>query len=310
MVRFYSSSIVCLIAFASANSQPIIVAVDGSGNFRTVQEAVNSIPDFNQSSTTIFIKNGVYKEKVYVSDYKHNITITGESRDSAIITWNDHARINNMGTFKTFTMYIGGENIKLTNLTIENNAEPLGQAVALHIEGTKISVSKCRLLGNQDTLFTGNESGYEYFENCYIEGTTDFIFGPATVWFENCLIHSKKNSYVTAASTVPTRQFGYIFNRCKLTANQEINKVYLGRPWRPYASVLFMHCELGNHIVPEGWYNWDKPEREFTVRYMEFENFGPGASVDKRVKWSRQLNNKEAKLYELSNVLPGWEPWK
>jgi pectin methylesterase-like acyl-CoA thioesterase len=214
-----------------------------------------------------------------------------------------------MGTFRTYTLLVQGEGFTAENLTIENNAELLGQAVAVHVEADRVLFRNCRLLGNQDTLFTGTDGNRQYYDRCYIEGTTDFIFGPATAWFEACTIHSKKNSYVTAASTAAGRKFGYVFNHCTLTAAAGIDSVFLGRPWRPHAAVVFMHCTLGAHIVPAGWDNWRNPDNERTARYAEYKNTGPGATIAGRVAWSRQLTDVEAAAYTLQNVFTRNDTW-
>ncbi len=295
------------VDFAEAD---VVVARDGTGNFRNIQDAINSIRDFRpEGRVRIFVKNGTYKEKIVVPNHKINITLVGESVDKTIVTWDDHAKIDNMGTFKTYTILIQGDGFEAENITFENNAEQLGQAVAVHVEADRVVFKNCRLLGNQDTLFTGKAGARQYFENCYIEGTTDFIFGPATVWFENCTIHSKRNSFVTAASTPEDIPFGYVFNRCTLTAAPGIDKVYLGRPWRAYAAVLFMNCTLGAHILPEGWENWRNPENEKTARYAEYKNTGPGAATKGRVTWSRQLFADEVKQYTLTNVFSRNDQW-
>ena len=194
------------------------------------------------------------------------------------------------------------------NITIENNAAKLGQAVSLHLEGDHILVQNCRLLGNQDTVYTGIANNRSAFYDCYIEGTTDFIFGPGRAWFENCEIRSKANSYITAASSPAGQEYGYVFNKCKLTAEPGIDKVYLGRPWRPYAATLFMNCEMDSHIRPEGWHNWGKHSNEQTARYSEYNNHGSGAATKARVAWSRQLTKKEAAKVTIKNVF-GEEAW-
>ncbi|MHC1704220.1 MAG: pectinesterase family protein [Tenuifilaceae bacterium] len=306
-------SILILILVISSNiygqDYNIVVSRDGTGNFRNLQEAINSIRAYMATRTTIFIKNGVYKEKIIVPSWVTNLTIIGESVEKTIITWDDHANIDKMGTFKTYTIWVQGNGFRAENITFENNAAQLGQAVAVHVDGDKSVFLNCRLLGNQDTLLTANQESRQYYENCYIEGTTDFIFGPATVWFENCHIHSKKNSYITAASTVQEKEFGYIFNRCRLTANEGITKVYLGRPWRPFAATLFMNCELGSHILPQGWENWNNPENEKTARYSEYKNTGPGSNSKERVSWSHQLTDNEAKKYTIENVFNRDDKW-
>ena len=302
------------ISAAQGPKQRLIVAQDGSGDYTSIQEAIYAIRDYTPIPITVFIKNGTYNEKVIIPTWKCDITLTGESADSTIITFGDYAgkeivyfgdSITKMGTFRTHTMLVAGHRITLENLTIENNAGRVGQAVALHTEGDQIIVRNCRLKGNQDTLFTGDEKSHVYFENCYIDGTTDFIFGPAICWFENCQIHSKQNSYITAASTAAESPFGYVFHNCTLTAENDVNKVYLGRPWRAYAAVVFMECDLGKHIRYEGWENWRNPENEKTARYAEYHNSGEGAGIEKRVDWCRQLSKKEARKYTRKNVLGG-----
>ena len=230
-------------AWARERQDTIVVSRDGTGNFRTLQEAIESARAFMDYTVTIYVKNGVYKEKVIVPSWVENIDIIGEDRDKTIITYDDHANINKMGTFRTYTVKVEGSDITFKNLTIENNAAQLGQAVALHTEGDRLKFINCRILGNQDTIYTGAKFTRLYFKDCYIDGTTDFIFGPSTALFEDCIIHSKRNSYVTAASTPKEAKYGYVFKHCKLTAEPGVDKVYLGRPWRPYAYTLFIECE-------------------------------------------------------------------
>jgi pectinesterase len=297
--------------FAKAQSPyDIVVAQDGSGSFTTIQEAVNSVRDYRpEGETRIYIRKGVYREKLVIPAFKTNITLVGESVAETIITHNDHANINKMGTFKTYTLLVLGSDFRAENLTVENNAPQLGQAVAVHVEGDRAVFKGCRFLGNQDTLFTGNGDSRQCYAECYIEGTTDFIFGPATAWFESCTIKSKKNSYITAASTPQSHEFGYVFNRCTLIADSAASKVYLGRPWRACAAVLFMRCSLGGHILPAGWHNWNDPEREKTARYAEFRNTGAGADTLRRTPWAHQLRSEEAERYTPQNVLKGCDMW-
>lgn len=296
-------------AWAQERQDTIVVSRDGTGNFRTLQEAIESARAFMDYTVTIYVKNGVYKEKVIVPSWVENIDIIGEDRDKTIITYDDHANINKMGTFRTYTVKVEGSDITFKNLTIENNAAQLGQAVALHTEGDRLKFINCRILGNQDTIYTGAKFTRLYFKDCYIDGTTDFIFGPSTALFENCMIHSKRNSYVTAASTPKEAKYGYIFKHCKLTAEPGVDKVYLGRPWRPYAYTLFIECELGKHIVPAGWHNWGKQSNEETARYMEYKNTGEGANVSERVAWSKQLTKKEAEAVTVDAIFGTQSHW-
>ena len=296
-------------AWAQERQDTIVVSRDGTGNFRTLQEAIESARAFMDYTVTIYVKNGVYKEKVIVPSWVENIDIIGEDRDKTIITYDDHANINKMGTFRTYTVKVEGSDITFKNLTIENNAAQLGQAVALHTEGDRLKFINCRILGNQDTIYTGAKFTRPYFKDCYIDGTTDFIFGPSTALFEDCIIHSKRNSYVTAASTPKEAKYGYVFKHCKLTAEPGVDKVYLGRPWRPYAHTLFIECELGKHIVLAGWHNWGKQSNEETARYMEYKNTGEGANASERVAWSKQLTKKEAEAVTVDAIFRTQSDW-
>jgi len=297
------------------NPDTLFVSRDGTAEFRNIDDAIEVCRAFMEYHKVIFVKKGVYKEKVIIPSWLNNIEICGEDRDNTIITYDDHANIKlpatgkPMGTFRTYTLKIEGNNITLKNITIENNAAKLGQAVTLHTEGDKLVFVNCRFLGNQDTIYTGIAGTRLYFKDCYIEGTTDFIFGPSTAWFENCTIKSKINSYVTAASTPADQVYGYVFNHCRLIADDNVNQVYLGRPWRPFAYTLFMNCDLGKHIRPEGWFNWSNPENEKTARYMEYNNTGAGAKTSNRVGWCRQLTKKEAAKITLSEVFKECNDW-
>ena len=302
------------------NPDTIVVARDGTGEFRNISEAIEVCRAFMDYHKVIYVKRGTYKEKLEIPTYLTNIEICGEDALTTIITWDDHANImmpsaydpiaierhptadtqhptpgnyHPIGTFRTFTLRVCGSDITLKNITIENNSARLGQAVALHTEGDRLRFIGCRFLGHQDTVYTGRGGTRLLFRDCYIEGTTDFIFGPSTAWFENCTIKSKADSYITAASTPADVEYGYVFNRCRLIADEGVTKVYLGRPWRPYAYTLFMNCTLGSHIVPAGWENWRNPDNEKTARYAEYNNSGEGANTKQRVAWSRQLTKKE-----------------
>lgn len=287
-----------LISFSSASSaeykRQITVAEDGSGDFKTITEALEAIRAYMDYKVTVNIKNGIYHEKIVIPSWLENVDFIGQNPDSTIITYNDYAKLDNMGTFRTYTVRVDGCNLTFKNLTIQNTAGRVGQAVALHTEGTGLTFENCRFLGNQDTLFLAGHDSKLVFENCYIEGTTDFIFGPATVWFEDCIIHSKTDSYITAASTPDTVKYGFVFKNCKLTADPGVRKVYLGRPWRPYAYTAFIGCQMDSHITPAGWDNWRDPANEQTARYIEHGSKGQGADQGQRVKWTRTLSDKEA----------------
>ena len=311
---------ICGVIIAQAksydNPDTLFVARDGTGEFRNINEAIEVCRAFMEYHKVIFVKKGTYKEKLVIPQWLTNIEICGEDRDNTIITWDDHANIfyaptgKGMGTFRTFTLKIQGSKITLKNITVENNSARLGQAVALHTEGDRVTFINCRFLGHQDTIYTGNAKTRLFFKDCYIEGTTDFIFGPSTAWFEGCDIFCKANSYITAASTPQDVPFGYIFNNCRITCDKDVDKVYLGRPWRDYGYTLFMNCELPREIRPEGWHQW-RPEAVKTARYLEYNNRGEGAATDQRVPWSRQLTKKEAQQITLERVFTindNWNP--
>ena len=302
------------------NPDTIVVARDGTGEFRTVAEAIEVCRAFMDYHKVIYVKKGTYKEKLVVPQWLQHIEICGEDRDHTIITYDDHANIpfggpwsvegeeRKMGTFRTYTVRVDANDITFRNLTIENNAARLGQAVALHTQGDRLVFLNCRFLGHQDTVYTGMPGTRLYFLDCYIEGTTDFIFGPSTVWFEGCTIHCKADSYITAASTPQNQPYGYIFNNCRVTAADNVTKVFLGRPWRDYGYTLFMNCQLPKEIRPEGWHHWQQ-ERERTARYLEYNNRGEGASTSQRVAWSRQLTKKEAQQITPAQVFRQNTDW-
>ncbi len=283
-----------------------IVSQDGSGNYTSIQEAINASKSFPYKRKTIFIKNGIYHEKIKVHEWNTNLSLIGESKENTIITYDDYFNKVNLGinsTFYTYTLLVEGDQFIAQNLTIKNASGEVGQAVALALNANNIIISNCSIVGNQDTLYVTGKNKKQYLTNCYIEGTTDFIFGAATVLLENCVINSLKNSFVTAASTPEGVDFGFVFKNCKLTASANVNSVFLGRPWRIFAKTVFIECELGNHILPEGWNNWSKPEAEINSYYGEYNCKGEAAKTDKRVTWSHQLNKSEVKKYNIETIL-------
>jgi len=309
-------SLFVLVAFQICKGQQkiIVVAKDGSGNFSTVQEAFNSIPENNKSAVTVFIKDGVYKEKLHLNATKDFVSVIGQDEYKTILTNDDHTgkvtrKGDTINTRDSYSFIVYANNFTARNITIQNDAGfAAGQAVALESDGDKARYYNCRLVGFQDVLFTNNPDSRQFYNDCYIEGTTDFIFGSATAWFEHCHIHSKKNSHVTAASTPQNHSFGYVFNDCVLTGDTTLHNVSLGRPWRPFASVTYIHCYIGADVKPEGFSNWNKTDNYKTARYAEYDNYGPGADKSGRVVWEKQLNDKEVKKYTVENVLGGWLP--
>ena len=298
----------------------LTVAVNGPGDYTSINAALNMFRAYSPVPLKLHIKDGIYHEKVVIPHWLTNLTIDGQSRDKTIITNDDYSGKllpggmdtktgkDKFGTFNSYTVQIQGNDITIINLTIRNTAGRVGQGVALHVEGDRVMIKDCNLLGNQDTLLTANDSSRQYYVNCLIEGTTDFIFGPATVVFKRCSIRSLSDSYITAASTTQHQQYGYVFMDCELTANDEAKKVYLGRPWRAYARTVFIRTNMGSHIRAEGWHNWGKAENEQTAFYAEYDCKGEGAKPDGRVKWSHLLSKKQAKQYTLKNIFRNWTP--
>ena len=299
----------------------IVVDQTGHGDYMTVQEAIDAVPNYSHEKiTTILIKAGTYKEAVVIPHNKFRMKISGEGAEKTILTYDRYAEQRwpdndfNVGTSGSASIYIHSSYVTFEDITFENTAgegKEIGQAVAVFTDGDFLFFHRCRFIGNQDTLYTygrfGKDGGIKrnYFLDCYIEGTTDFIFGPSIAYFENCHIHSKKNSYVTAASTLQGQKYGYVFKNCKLTADPGIDKCYLGRPWGAYAKTVFIGCELGPHIVADGWHDWEKEGKPNTKKnsyYAEYQNVGPGAKGP-RVKWAHTLTAKQAAEYTFEKVM-------
>ncbi len=308
-----------------------VVDKDGRGDFMTVQEAINAVPDYRQRVTTILIKPGVYRERIIIPASKSRLKITGSGAENTVITYDNYARklwpdtTEEIGTTASASVFVNASHVTFEDLSIRNDAgqgDAIGQAVALLTNGDCIFFHRCHIIANQDTIYTYgryNQDGKccrSYYLDCLIEGTTDFIFGPGVCYFENCEIRSKRNSYITAASTFEGEKYGYVFRHCRLTAAPGIDKVYLGRPWRDYAKVVWIECEMGSHIVPEGWHNWSQPHREKTAYYAEYGCTGPGAATEGRVEWSHQLSEKEAAEYSFEKVMSAehygslWNPFE
>ena len=285
-----------------------VVDKGGNGEYESVQAAIDGARSFPADRIRILLKEGVYDEKVTVHSWNTKISLVGESEAGTVLTHDDHFETIGRGrnsTFFTHTLKVCGNDFRARNLTVRNSAGPNnGQAIGLHVEGDRAAFENCRFVGNQDTVYAGGEGSRHYFDGCRIEGTTDFVFGGATAVFENCDIHSKADSYVTAASTPRSEPFGFVFRDCTLTADPGVSEAYLGRPWRDHAHVAFIRSRLGAHVHPVGWHNWSRPEAEETVTYVEYGNRGPGAgAADERAPWSDELTPTEAETYATENVL-------
>lgn len=313
----------------------ITVAADGSGDFVSVQEAINQIPNERVERTIIYIKSGIYKEKLHI--HKPLISLIGESAEKTIITYDDYANKTFptgelYNTFHSYTVFVGGDDFAAENITFENSAgkgEVVGQALAAYVDGDRVSFKDCTFLGHQDTLFTGplppkprDRASFggprdgipprpvrQYYERCFIQGDVDFIFGSATAVFQDCEISSSGRGWITAASTPEDVEFGYVFIGCKLTGDAPEQSVGLGRPWRNYAKVAFVNCWLGPHIKAEGWDRWNERERVDTLEFMEYGSVGPGTVNHERVEWSKTLTRMEAERLTTLHILAGQDGW-
>ncbi len=316
--RIVTSCLLTLLLTSCAKHQDntrekLVVAKDGSGDFTTVQAAFDAVPSDNQAPVTIFIKNGTYKERLVLDTRKDFVNLKGESKEGTILTYNNHAGMimdngDTINTWNSASFFIYANDFSADNITFQNNAGfTAGQAVAVFAHGDRLKFTNCNFIGFQDVLFLSGPGSRQYFENCYIEGTTDFIFGPSTAVFQSCHIHSKKKSHVTAASTPREVKYGFVFFDCKLTGDENLKGVSLGRPWTPYASVTYIRCEIGRHISKDGWNNWRNPANEETARYAEYKSFGEGAHVSDRLSWIKQLDDQKVKQYTIENIFLNWD---
>jgi len=309
---------ICLVTLSQVNciSQQAgcTVAKDGSGDVNNIQQAIDRVPENNKSLFIIMIKPGIYHERVVLPAGKNHVRFIGLDVANTVLRFDNHTGSispsgDTINTYTSASFFIYADDFSADDITFENNAGfNAGQAVAVFAHGDRLAFYNCRFIGFQDVLFLSGEKSRQYYKRCYIEGTTDFIFGPATAVFQYCRIHSKKNSHVTAASTPAESPFGFVFLDCELTGDTSLHNVSLGRPWRPYASVTYIRCRIGPHILPEGWNNWKNPANEKTARYAEYKNTGPGADPAQRVPWSRQLSDEEAKAFTLKNIFGDWSP--
>jgi pectinesterase len=283
----------------------IVVAADGSGDTTTVQQAIDRVPEYNTHRFVIHIRPGTYKEQIKILQTKPFITLQGDDALKTTLTFNLSAKTSG-DTRLSYTAYLGGSDFRAQNITFENTYGVGSQAVAAYVNTDRAIFRNCRFLGWQDTLFA--HGGRQYYQDCYIEGHVDFIFGNATAVFENCTIHSKGPGYVTAPWALTAEPNGFVFLDCKLTGGADA-KSYLGRPWRPYGRVVFINCWMDAHIKPEGWDNWRDPAREKTARFAEYRSTGPGANPSARVPWSRQLNAAQIQPFATRTFLRGVDKW-
>ena len=306
--------ILALAWVTSSLARPdVVVAADGSGQYRSIQEAIMAAPArrAHEPRWEIQVRPGTYRERIYVQRERGHIRIAGEDAMTTQITYDLHAGMAGedgkpIGTFRTPTVQVDGDGMIWENLTLANAAGPVGQALAVRVDGDRVEFRRCRFLGWQDTVLINR--GRHYFADCYIEGHVDFIFGAATAFFDRCHIHCLRDGYITAASTPQGTAHGFVFADGRIT-NAEGVKTYLGRPWRIFARTVFLRTEMSGGVRPEGWQDWGKPEAHSTTFYAEYGSTGPGAPAGSRAAWARALTEKEAGELTSAAVLGGSDGW-
>ena len=323
----------------------IIVSKDGSGDFSTVQAAVDAVPDgAGEEERRILIRAGEYREKIIV--HKDHLRITGEDREKTVLVWNGCAKDRypdgtEKGTFLSATLTVTGSDVMFKNLTVMNDAgdgRKVGQAVAVYAAGDRGIWRNCRFLACQDTLFcgpvrmpntladlgirAGQAEAYprvedgpvthsrQYFDSCFIRGDIDFIFGPYRAWFEGCtLFMNERGGYYTAANTNAEQPHGFVFHRCLLTGECPPGGGFLGRPWRKASAAVFLECEMREQVAPEGFCDWDG-ERVVTARCGEWRTSGPRADQTIRHPAQKRLTDMEASEITVQTVLGGPDDWR
>lgn len=321
----------------------IHISKDGSGDFRSIQEALDSLPEDNKDEVILSVHQGIYEEQITVKIPHVTLVGAGESPKDTVLTYGLSAREimadgKKRGTFRSYSCFIDTHDFKAENLTFQNtagNADEAGQALAIYADGDRLHFQNCRFVSGQDTLFTGplppkekepngfvgpkqfseRVNGRHLYEHCFIEGDIDFVFGSATAYFDECTFHSTPVNreimgYVTAASTPKGQPYGYVMNRCRFTTTScPVHSVYLGRPWRDFAKTVLINCYIGPHIHPHGWHDWDKTEARETVYYAEYMSHGPGGDMADRPDWVIRLKADELDYYSKKAVLSGTDGW-
>ena len=295
------------LAAESHQRADLVVAADGSGDVKSLQEAINRVPENNRKRFVIFIKPGIYNEQIKIPASKPYVSCLGEKAEETKITSNVKSTATG-SPWPHCSVYIGGDDFHTENITFENSFGARAQAMAVVAKADRLVFKNCRFLSWQDTLY--GKTGRQYFENCYIEGSKDFICGEAAAVFENCRLHSKSDGYIAAPMRFSAAEpSGFVFFRCKLTGKRTGDGSFLGRPWGPYGRAIYLETEMGPHIRSEGWDNWGNANHERTTYFAEYNCKGAGANPTTRVKWSHQLGTEEARQFETGNFLKGRDGW-
>ncbi|XVF80705.1 hypothetical protein PTKIN_Ptkin15bG0096500 [Pterospermum kingtungense] len=300
----------------------MIIAQDGSGDFTTITEGISSAPNFSSIRFKIKLSAGIYNENIVISKEKTNLMIIGEGMDRTIIT-GSRSYDDGLKTFDTATLVIKGDGFVAWGITFQNTAGPeKQQAVALLTKASYLAFYKCSIIGFQDTLYA--KRGYQFFRECQIYGTVDFIFGDATVVFQSCNIYAR-NPLARQSITVTaqgreesTGQGGFVIHNCKIRATSELIaseypvKIYLGRPWRDFARTVVMQSYLDSRIDPQGWLEFNNKSSNLDLYYAEYDNRGPGSSTYDRVKWKgfRVIDSVQAYQFTVREFIDGdmWIP--
>jgi pectinesterase len=291
-----------------------VVAVDGTGKYRTIREAIDAAPSLTGETGrrwTILVKPGIYREVVHVPREKRFVALVGEDAEKTVLTFDLFAGLAGpddkpMGAHRTPTLSVDADDFLIENLTVENTAGPRGPAVARRVDGDRVIVRGCRLLGWQGTVWVNR--GRHSFERCHIEGAVDFVWGGATAYFEGCELRCIGSGVITAASTPDFQTQGLVFSRCAVTASRPDVVTFLGRPGKDHAKVTFLNSELAAAVQPAGWDSGKRRQGETTASFAEFASTGPGAAPLARAAWSHVLSAEEAESFSRSKVLDGWEP--
>ena len=307
MKHFLFVIVAVLFSALWASAEPVYtVDCRGSGDFRTIQECFDALPSKPAGWRTVRIMPGTYREKVTLDVYKDKVRILAGGTEQVRIVWNDYSgRVVEgceLTTYDSYTMSLQADDVYMQDILVENDAGRVGQAVALETRGDRIHLCACTLIGDQDTFFTRGYVSRVFVERSYIEGTTDFIFGPSIVVFDDCHIHCKADSFITAASTTERNEYGYVFFNCGVTAAGGVTQVFLGRPWKSTARTVWIRCDFPAAIRPEGWRDWHDAARKGDVFYAEWGCTGPGADRSGRVAWSRELTDDETGNYTVQRI--------
>lgn len=313
---------VVLIIAINAKAYDVVVAQDGSGNFTTVQAAINAAPNNSVLPYTIFVKNGKYREKITVASSKTFLQLVGESVANTIIYYDDPATV--LGTQNSASFSINANDFSAMDITFANTFGDGSQAVAVLINADRAAFKNCRFLGNQDTLYTkGSGTVRHYFYKCYIDGNVDFIFGSSVAVFDSCVVYAKSrssngSSYITAPNTPNGQAYGYVFRDCFVPANTGATSYFLGRPWgnatggtSAYNKCVWQNSSLPTTVSPLGWSIWDAGTITSQITFAEYKSKntnGTLADVSQRVPWSLQFSNTDTIGYNLPNMFSGWLP--